>query len=102
MTRHDSNHDEARDNAPKGGARRDTDPKDIGCLRAIEMFYAYFDGELDSPEQVADFEHHLDHCRSCFSRAEFEGILSRRLRSAAEARAPDALRQRMRTLLERF
>lgn len=79
------------------------DPRaDIGCLRAIEMFYAYFDGELDAPESVGDFEHHLDHCRSCFSRAEFEGLLTKRLKDIAAERASDKLRNRLRILMDNF
>ena len=49
---------------------------DIGCLEAIEAFYAYLDGELDDPQSIADFEHHMSHCRSCFSRAEVENMLT--------------------------
>lgn len=75
---------------------------DIGCLKAIEMFYAYLDGELDLPEDVADFERHLAHCRSCFSRAEFEGLLTARLRQLAAERAPDSLRTRLRILTDNF
>jgi anti-sigma factor (TIGR02949 family) len=76
--------------------------EDVDCLVAIEMFYAYMDGELDDPESVAEFEHHLEHCRSCFSRAEFEGLLTERLRKAATERAPDALRDRLRILMDNF
>lgn len=75
---------------------------DIGCLRAIEMFYAYLDGEMDDPASIADFEHHLEHCRSCFSRAEFEGLITDRLRAVAAAPAPDALKRRMRILMDSF
>jgi anti-sigma factor RsiW len=82
------------------------DPKhereDIGCLRAIELFYAYIDGELGDPEESADFEHHLEHCRSCFSRAEFEGLLTERLKALASERASDTLRRRMRILMDSF
>jgi hypothetical protein len=56
---------------------------DIGCLEAIEAFYSYLDGELSDPQAIEDFEHHMSHCRSCFSRAEVE-----RLRRAAPARRP--------------
>ncbi len=76
--------------------------EDIGCLKAIEMFYAYIDGEIDDPESVADFEHHLEHCRSCYSRAEFERLLAERLKSAAAERASHGLRKRLRTLMENF
>jgi len=75
---------------------------DIGCLQAIEVFYAYLDGEIDEPAAIADFERHLAHCRSCYSRAELEGLLTERLRSIAAERAPEALRRRLRLLLDEF
>lgn len=75
---------------------------DIGCLRAIELFYAWLDGEIEDPGSIADFEHHLEHCRSCFSRAEFEGLITERMRAAAAAPAPDTLRRRMRILMDSF
>ena len=79
-----------------------TEREDIGCLKAIEMFYAYMDGELGGSESLAEFEHHLEHCRSCFSRAEFEGLLTERLRALASQPAPDALRRRLRILMDNF
>jgi len=78
------------------------DPDDIGCLAAIEKFYAYLDGELDGPQEVEGFEHHMEHCRSCFSRAELEGLLTERLRKVAARQAPDALKKRLRHLMARF
>jgi hypothetical protein len=51
------------------------DPVDIGCLEAMEFFYAWLDNELDGKD-VADFEHHLSHCKSCWSRAEVERALT--------------------------
>jgi anti-sigma factor (TIGR02949 family) len=75
---------------------------DIGCLRAIEAFYAYLDGELDDPESIADFEHHMGHCRSCFSRVEMEKALSERLRRSAKQGSPKALRKRVGKLMEKF
>jgi anti-sigma factor (TIGR02949 family) len=76
--------------------------EDIGCLKAIEMFYAYLDGELDDPESTADFEHHLEHCRSCFSRTEFENLLTERLKTVAAERASSGLRNRLRVLMDNF
>jgi len=78
------------------------DHDDIGCLAAIEMFYAYLDGELDDSVSIADFEHHMAHCRSCFTRAEMEGLLNERLRELAGRRAPDRLKSRVRDLMKRF
>jgi len=78
---------------------RDDDRHDIGCLQALEMFYAYLDGELE-PDSVEDFEHHMAHCRSCYSRAELEGLITERLRAAAARPTPDALKRRLRILLD--
>ena len=75
---------------------------EIGCLQAIEAFYAYLDGELDDPESIADFEHHLDHCRSCFSRIEMEKALNARIRKSAKRETPEALRERVGKLLDTF
>jgi len=73
---------------------------DIGCLEALEMFYAYLDGELESGESAADFERHLEHCKSCYSRAELEGFVTERLKAAASTRASAALRRRVRRLFD--
>jgi len=75
---------------------------DIGCLEAIETFYAYLDGEMKNPQSIADFERHMAHCRSCFTRAELEGLLSERLTKLAKHRAPDRLKKRLRDLMGRF
>lgn len=75
---------------------------DIGCLDAIEAFYAYLDGELDDPGSIADFEHHLEHCRSCFTRIEMERILNERMQKTARRESPKALRKRVDELMQRF
>ena len=82
--------------------KEDHGHEDIGCLAAIEAFYAYLDGELSEPRAIEDFEHHMSHCRSCFSRAEVEKLLNRRMREADAAKAPDELKDRVRRLLDEF
>ena len=78
------------------------DPDDIGCLEALEAFYAYLDGELDDPESIADFEHHMGHCRSCFSRTEIERALTERIRTSGKSQAPEALKARLRNLMDKL
>jgi anti-sigma factor (TIGR02949 family) len=75
---------------------------DIGCLEALEAFYAYLDGELDNPDSIADFEHHLEHCRSCYSRIEMEKVLNERMRRSARHESPEALRERVDKLMNKF
>ena len=78
------------------------DHDDIGCLEAIEAFYAYLDGELADPESIAQFEHHMAHCRSCFSRAQMERLLTERMKASARTEAPAALKNRLRNLMKKF
>jgi anti-sigma factor (TIGR02949 family) len=73
---------------------------EIGCLQAIEMFYAYLDGELDDPRDIEDFEKHMEHCRSCFTRTEMEKLLTNRLKDVAEQRAPERLHRRVSKLID--
>lgn len=75
---------------------------DIGCLGAIEIFYTYLDGELTDPRMIAGFERHMAHCRSCFTRAEMEGLLNKRLKALAKHRAPDRLKTRLHDLMDKF
>jgi anti-sigma factor (TIGR02949 family) len=75
---------------------------DIGCLEAIEAFYSYLDGELSNPKAIEDFEHHMSHCRSCFSRAEVERLLNERMRESGTSTAPKDLRDRVRRLMDEF
>lgn len=48
----------------------------IGCEEALRMLATFLDGELESGD-AGSVQVHLETCRSCYSRAEFE----RRLRS---------------------
>lgn len=82
--------------------RNSNAPEEIGCLEAIETLYAYLDGELGDAESVAKVEHHLGHCRSCYSRKELEQALTAHLRRSARSSAPAALQARMRKLLDGF
>ena len=79
-----------------------TDTDDIGCLEAIEALYAYLDGEIRDPVQLHAIEHHLGHCRSCFSRMELERTLANHARESAASKAPEALQERLKGLLEKL
>lgn len=78
-----------------------SDLRTIDCERVLRLLFLYLDGELEVDERH-DVEHHLEHCRSCFSRAEFE----RRLRShlAELGRSPVAadFEGRIRSLIRHF
>ena len=81
---------------------RDDIPDEIGCLEAIESLYAYLDGEIRDREKLARIEHHLGHCRSCYSRKQLESLLTQRLKATAESAAPAELKDRLHALMEKF
>ena len=70
------------------------------CLEAIDNLYAYLDGELP-PEEVEKFENHIDHCRSCFTRKEFESAVSKRLQKL-KGEVPESVQNRVRDLINKF
>lgn len=75
--------------------------KELSCEEVIEQLFEYLDRRLDT-EQSADIHRHLERCRECFSRAEFEWRLRERIMEAGEAKAPDSLRKRIAGILDEF
>jgi len=74
---------------------------DIGCLEAIEWLYAWLDGELDQGS-VEQLEHHLQHCKSCYSRNEMERALTQRIKETSDEKTPPTLQKRLDKLLDEF
>ena len=74
---------------------------DSDCLEAFDHLYAYLNGELTG-EPLAIIEHHLSHCRSCFSRMEMERELNSRIQDSGKDKTPEALQQRLYKLLDDF
>ncbi len=74
----------------------------MNCLKAIEQLWQYLDHELDG-ESSSDLQRHLQECRGCFSKAEFERQLRALLRrSCGEEQAPTHLRERVIKLLRMY
>jgi len=76
--------------------------EDIDCLEAINGMYAYLDGEMSDPVELARFEKHMQHCRSCYTRRELEDALSKRINKEAKDRAPEELKSKLRSLIDKF
>lgn len=73
----------------------------ITCEEVIEQLYEFLDRELD--EGLSDrINEHIERCRDCFTRAEFERRLRARVNEAAEAEAPERLRRRIRQVIDEF
>lgn len=75
---------------------------DIDCMHAVEFLYAYLDGELTDKKSITQFEKHMQHCRSCFSRKQLEEELSRKIKDSSEEEVPDALKNRIKGIIDKF
>jgi anti-sigma factor (TIGR02949 family) len=71
------------------------------CEDALRLLAAHLDRELDAPthDQV---ERHLDTCRSCYSRAEFEKRLKEQLAALGSAPVRRELTDRVDMMIRAF
>lgn len=65
------------------------------------MLAAHLDGELDAGTD-RELERHLETCRSCFSRAEFERRLKGRIATIGSEPTRPELTERVQTLIRQF
>lgn len=75
--------------------------KTIGCEEALKHLLAYLDQEVGAVAH-RDVEHHLEICRTCFSRAEFERSLKIRLREVGRGTMRASFEKRIKTLFDQF
>jgi anti-sigma factor (TIGR02949 family) len=71
------------------------------CEDALRLLATYLDGELDHAS-AHDVRHHLEVCRSCYSRAEFEKGLKSHLKVLRHAEVAPPFAERIRTLVRQF
>lgn len=77
-------------------------PIDVtNCEEALKVLAEHLDHELDE-RRDAELHAHLESCRSCYSRAEFEGQLKARIRALGHQRVPASLTSRIDNLLNTF
>jgi mycothiol system anti-sigma-R factor len=73
----------------------------LTCEEVLKHLFAYIDKELDV-ETSAEIDRHLEQCRGCFSRADFERKLKAKLAETASSEAPERVRNRVKALIEKF
>ena len=73
---------------------------DSDCLEAFDHLYAYINGEINDKDTLAKIEHHLGHCKSCFSRAQMERELNDRIKKSGKDKTPESLKNRLRNLMD--
>lgn len=78
-----------------------SDAKPMTCDEALRLLAVFLDGELHAGAREA-VEHHLEICRSCFSRAEFERRLKVEVGRLRRDEVPPAFELRVRRLIGAF
>jgi anti-sigma factor (TIGR02949 family) len=73
----------------------------LTCEEVLKHLVAYLDRDTDA-HTAAEIERHLEQCRGCYSRAEFERQLKARVRAAGSRAAPERLRARIKKLVDEF
>jgi anti-sigma factor (TIGR02949 family) len=71
------------------------------CAEALRLLLAYLDRELDEHAD-AQIERHLDTCRSCYSRAEFERRLKAGIKDLGREPVHPELSNRITRLIREF
>lgn len=71
------------------------------CEDALRLLAAHLDQELDAPTS-GQMERHLETCRSCYSRAEFEKRLKASLAELGREPVRPELADRVRSLIRTF
>lgn len=72
-----------------------SDVRPIDCEEALQRLFEYLDAELHGEPQ-REMAQHLERCRSCFSRVEFEKRLKAYTGQLGEEPVPPELEARIR------
>ena len=73
----------------------------IRCEEVVDQLLTFLDREI-ADERRNVIEQHLEECRSCCSRADFELALRNRVREVAAKQPSPALRERIGKLIDQF
>lgn len=71
------------------------------CEDALRILAEHLDGELE-PARERELERHLERCRSCYSRAEFERRLKEKVAAIGRTPVSRALGERVQTMIREF
>ena len=75
----------------------------MNCSDAFERLYEYLDRERENAK-CEEIEKHLNACRECFDRFEFERLLIKRLKSSCCSEPPcsETLILRIKKIIQKF
>lgn len=75
--------------------------KNIRCEEVVDQLLTFLDGEIEG-ERRSLIEQHLEECRGCCSRADFELALRNKVREVGTKPSPPTLRKKIRQLIDEF
>ena len=75
--------------------------KSISCNEAMSKLQAYLDDEVDWPGEE-EIHHHIENCRECFSRTEFEKALRDKVEKLGTERTPADVQARLSAMIKEF
>jgi anti-sigma factor (TIGR02949 family) len=75
--------------------------REIDCEQALGQIFEFIDRELGAADHEA-MHRHLETCKSCFSRVEFERKLKAKLGALREEKATEQMSERVKNLLKNF
>jgi mycothiol system anti-sigma-R factor len=86
----------------KGAANESERGCEMNCRESLQKLYEFLDGELEKVP-MSEIEMHLNNCRPCWDRFEFEKQLIAVIKKrCCKETCSDQLRKRVQSLLEKY
>lgn len=91
-----------RDSSARGiVTMKKSNHKNISCEEALKRVFDYIDDHIQNTSRD-EFEYHIELCRHCFDRVEFEKLLKSRLQALRYKRSSERLRERVEDIIAEF
>ncbi len=71
------------------------------CEAILKELFHFIDNEMDG-QSAAEIKAHLDLCRPCLDRVEFEKVLRQHCKEKTSHLCPDKLKSRIQKIIENF
>jgi mycothiol system anti-sigma-R factor len=73
----------------------------LSCEQVLADIWVYLDREIKETE-IVHIQAHLELCRACFSRVEFEKLLRASMQKKTNHGCPEQVKSRIKNILEQF
>ena len=74
----------------------------MNCEELLEYVYEFINSQDLTEVKIKEIRWHVEECRHCFDRYEFEERLVIRCRTASRTICPDALKKKIHILLDNY